>query len=199
MSASIPVAVQQRIAALRKQGRRINDIAAELQLGRHTVAGYCAKFDRGQALHDAPAATLDAGEVAALRALLAEAASQRQQLALISRSLVSLDCPHCRSSTAALRSQSTPRCATCRAVLRLDSASEIARREPFASAEAKPIASMGWQRPAGPDQPRPREIAVRKAVDGAFAPLNAQLAQLDAELAPLLARIERTESSLRRR
>lgn len=192
MSAPIPAPVQQRIAALRKQGRRINDIAAELKLGRHTVSGYCAKFDHGQALQDAPAATLDAAEVAALRALLAGAPAQRQQLDQLARSMVSVDCPSCLTATVALRSQSSTRCRGCRAALQVEIAPHNPRRyaEPPPPRRATP--SHAPDRALNVDRVQGPATTAHTAVDEAIARLHAQLA-------PLQARMDHTEAALRRR
>lgn len=115
MSAKLPPAVQQKIAARRKQGARIATIADELGLGRHSVASYCAKVDQAKSVEGAPAATLTAAEVAALRQLAALKLTPVEfaNLAELSRQATWAQCADCKAQVFALASQTEALCFVC--------------------------------------------------------------------------------------
>ncbi len=69
MAAELAPAMQRRIYELRKEGWRLDAIAKEVGCGRSTAARYAKRADNEVKLGEAPAADLNAQQVAMLRAL----------------------------------------------------------------------------------------------------------------------------------
>ncbi len=116
MPASIPPFQQRQIAALREQGLRVQDIAKQVRVSRHTVSRYVKHLDQGKALRKSPAASLTADEIRALRALLARV-DDLDRIGVIARSLAeahdTYTCARCGIQVTYLQGQSTVNCPRC--------------------------------------------------------------------------------------
>ena len=116
MTAKLPPAIQQKILQRRNSGARIIEIADELELSRHTVAGYCRIADQKTAIGRAPAATLTEAEVDRLRDLLRRlnlTATEFQGLTELARRVRKLTCPDCNATVWALPTGNRVWCEGC--------------------------------------------------------------------------------------
>ncbi len=116
MTAKLPPAIQHKILQRRNSGARIIEIADELELSRHTVAGYCRIADQKTAIGRAPAATLTEAEVDRLRDLLRRlnlTATEFQGLTELARRVRKLTCPDCNATVWALPTSAQVWCEGC--------------------------------------------------------------------------------------
>lgn len=165
MTAKLPPAVQQKIVARRNAGARINEIADELDLSRHTVANYCRVVDQGKALNSsvAPAAALSITEVARLREVarwLSLSPVELLRLVHLARLVRTRTCPACSSVTMTLTATEPPYCEKC--------GTSFADRRPRPTTRAQAAgesAGAGDRGIAPRFVPRPRQPPVRDGVD----------------------------------
>ncbi len=116
MTAKLPPAIQHKILQRRNSGARIIEIADELELSRHTVAGYCRIADQKKAIGKAPAATLTEPEVDRLRDLLRWlnlTLAECQGLTELARRVRRLTCPDCNATVWALPTSAQVWCEGC--------------------------------------------------------------------------------------
>ncbi len=116
MTAKLPPAIQHKILQRRNSGARIIEIADELELSRHTVAGYCRIADQKTAIGRAPAATLTEAEVDRLRDLLRWlnlTPTEFQCLTELARRVRKLACPDCNATVWALPTSAQVCCEGC--------------------------------------------------------------------------------------
>ena len=116
MTARLPPAIQQKILQRRNCGARIIEIADELELSRHTVAGYCRIADQKKDIGKAPAANLTEPEVERLRDLLRWlnlTLAEFQGLTELARRARKMTCPDCNAAVWALATSAQVWCEGC--------------------------------------------------------------------------------------